>query len=185
MPIDTTDTATHILISPGYTNSGLDHWQTHLERSAPRASRVQQVSWDDVDHAAWVEGVQAALDNIGTSERIRVVAHSCGAVAVAQWACERPVDPRVDKLVLVAPADVDNPVHLPQIASQAPLPRQVIPYPVVLVSSDNDPHLSSSRAGELAQMWQVEAHHVIENGGHLATDDGYGRWPWMEKLLAD
>ncbi|AOM41897.1 alpha/beta hydrolase [Xenorhabdus hominickii] len=33
------------LIVPGYTNSGPDHWQSHLERKYLNVTRVQQDNW--------------------------------------------------------------------------------------------------------------------------------------------
>lgn len=36
---------THILIVPGYTNSGPNHWQTRWERKLSTARRVEQAEW--------------------------------------------------------------------------------------------------------------------------------------------
>ncbi|WP_158591138.1 RBBP9/YdeN family alpha/beta hydrolase [Kocuria tytonis] len=174
---------TTIVMSPGYTGSEPGHWQSVLEASRPDVVRVQQRSWEHVDRQEWIAGVQRALDTIPADERIIMVGHSCGSVALAQWAHEHPRDERVAAFVLVTPADVDRPDRRPEIAEQRPLPHGPLPYPTHLVTSDDDPFLSPSRAEELAGDWAVDRHTVVSRGGHLATDDGRGRWPWMEDLV--
>ncbi|RAV32371.1 RBBP9/YdeN family alpha/beta hydrolase [Corynebacterium heidelbergense] len=174
---------TTILISPGYTNSGPDHWQTLLENKFTHTFRVQQKSWDLVERQSWMEGIQAAVDRIPAQDDILMVGHSCGAVTVAQWACEMPIERRVKALILVAPADVEAPGALPAISPQAPLPSTPIPYSSLLVTSDDDPFLTSERARQFARRWQVSQHHHFESGGHFATNDGFGQWPWIDEIV--
>jgi predicted alpha/beta hydrolase family esterase len=46
-----------ILIIPGYTNSGPDHWQSRWERQLSTARRVEQANWDEPKRAEWVARV--------------------------------------------------------------------------------------------------------------------------------
>jgi uncharacterized protein len=46
---------TPIVIVPGLGGSAEMHWQTHLQRSLPNATRVQQDDWEKPELTRWVE----------------------------------------------------------------------------------------------------------------------------------
>lgn len=169
---------TTFLIVPGYTNSGAEHWQSYMERKYANVVRVVQDDWSSPDKS-WVEALDKAIKN--TPGSIVLVGHSCGAVAVAQWACSS-FDKRVKGAVLVAPADVDSATALDEIRQQRPLPAKKIAFPTLLICSDNDEHLSLVKAHALAETWGSEI-EVIPNGGHLHTAAGYGEWTAGETLI--
>ncbi|MET9294337.1 alpha/beta hydrolase [Streptomyces sp. NPDC003077] len=169
----------HFLTVPGYTGSGSDHWQTHLESTYEGFSRVIQDDWASVDRDRWVARLDEtvrALDG-----EVFLVGHSCGSVTVAQWAATR-FDRRVVGGLLVAPADVEAPDTLPAIKPQAPLPATALPMASHLVVSDNDPFLSLERGRALAKTWGSTV-DVVPGGGHLATRDGYGPWDHVARLI--
>lgn len=171
--------ATTFLIVPGYTNSGPDHWQSHLERKYSNVIRVIQNNWNNPTRQTWVDCLNKAIQK--TPGNIVLLGHSCGAVSVAQWAASH-LDIRIKAVVLVAPADVDAATALPEIREQRPLPSRKLIVPSLLICSDNDEHLSHTRAHELAAKWGSEI-IVIERGGHLHTAAGYGEWPTGEDLI--
>ena len=43
-----------VLIIPGWTNSGPDHWQTHWQRELAEATRVEQRDWNLPVREEWV-----------------------------------------------------------------------------------------------------------------------------------
>ena len=55
------DQATPILIVPGLGGSGPEHWQTHWQRSYPRAHRVEQADWNRPVRADWLSRLAQAL----------------------------------------------------------------------------------------------------------------------------
>ncbi|MFD9406063.1 RBBP9/YdeN family alpha/beta hydrolase [Streptomyces sp. NPDC059989] len=169
----------HYLTVPGYTGSGPDHWQTHLENTYAGFSRVIQDDWETVDRDRWV----ARLDETvrGIDGEVFLIGHSCGAVTVAQWAATHR-DSRVVGALLVAPADVDAADTLPAISPQAPLPTVGLPLKTHLVLSDNDPYLSLERGLALAETWGSTV-EIVPGGGHLATADGYGPWSHGAALI--
>ncbi|OKK18360.1 hypothetical protein AMK16_18755 [Streptomyces sp. CB00455] len=169
----------HYLTVPGYTGSGPDHWQTHLENTFEGFSRVVQEDWEDVDRGRWVDTLDAAVR--GTDDEVFLIGHSCGSVTLAQWAATR-WDSRVVGGLLVAPADVDAAGALAAIRSQAPLPTVALPLKTHLVVSDNDPHLSLERGLALAEAWGSSV-EVISGGGHFATLDGFGPWSHVAGLI--
>jgi len=63
-----------ILIIPGFTNSGPDHWQSRWERQLSTARRVEQASWDEPKRSEWVARV---ITEVKRSRRpVVLVAHS-------------------------------------------------------------------------------------------------------------
>lgn len=129
---------TRYLILPGWQGSGPEHWQTHWQRLLPDARRVEQDDWQRPDPQRWVD----ALDQAIASSPLPVVliAHSLGCVTVARWAASAPVArrQRVLAALLVAPADVERPGCPAELVGFAPLPRQPLPFPSRVVTSDND-----------------------------------------------
>lgn len=170
---------TTFLIVPGYTNSGPEHWQSYIERKYSNVSRVVQDDWNNPDKETWVARLAAVIK--ATAGNIVLIGHSCGAVAVAQWACLY-AEERVKAAVLVVPADVDAETALFEIRQQRPLPSGQLPLPKLLICSDNDEHLSLPRARALAAEWGSEI-EVIPKAGHIHTAAGYGEWLAGEKLI--
>ncbi|MEU8773279.1 alpha/beta hydrolase [Streptomyces sp. NPDC048606] len=169
----------HYLTVPGYTGSGPDHWQTHLENTYADFTRVVQDDWEVVDRGRWVARLDEAVRAVDGD--VFLIGHSCGSVTIAQWAATR-YDRRVVGALLVAPADVDAPDVMPAIAPQAPLPTSALPLPTHLVVSDDDPFLSLQRGMALGKRWGSEV-EVIPGGVHFATRDGFGPWPYAAELI--
>jgi predicted alpha/beta hydrolase family esterase len=179
-----------ILIIPGWSSSGPDHWQTRWEKNLKTARRVEQEDWIRPDKDQWVARiVEAAAQSV---RPVVIVAHSLGTVAVAHAGAKlaRLPAPPVGAF-LVAPADVDNAGGWPVTAGEtfgasqetgfAPMPKSILPFPSVLVASSNDPYCSLERARALATTWGST---VIESGdvGHINVGSGHG--PWPDGLLA-
>ncbi|MGE5267371.1 MAG: RBBP9/YdeN family alpha/beta hydrolase [Deltaproteobacteria bacterium] len=179
-----------ILIIPGWSSSGADHWQTRWEKNLKTARRVEQEDWIRPERDAWVARiVEAAAQSV---RPVVLVAHSLGAIAVAHAGAKlaRLPAPPVGAF-LVAPADVDNAALWPVTAGEtfragaetgfAPVPRAILPFPSIVVASANDPYCSLERARDFAGSWGAT---VIESGdvGHINVASGHG--PWPDGLLA-
>ncbi len=175
-----------ILIIPGWSGSEEDHWQSRWQRSLKTARRVEQEDWFEPSLDAWRGRIQAAVAE--AARPVVLVAHSLGVATTVHAAAALPHE-RIAGAYLVAPADVDNadkwpitrgydPVH--SLQGFAPVPRERLPFPSMLVASANDPYCSLKRAKELAGNWGAK---VIEAGecAHLNVSSGHG--PWPEGLL--
>lgn len=173
----------NVIISPGFGDSSPDHWQTWLHENLPNSIRVQQINWLSPQRDEWIDGVQRAVESV--SGPIVFVGHSCGAVAITQWA-ERYDHSRVLGAILVAPADVDDEYAMNEIKVQRPLMLSKLPFPSVVVCSDNDIHIGVDRAHYMAGCWGSKKVHVLNEAGHINADTGYGAWPqmleWIEEL---
>jgi predicted alpha/beta hydrolase family esterase len=163
-----------IVIVPGYTNSGPEHWQSRWQSKLSTARRVEQEDWDAPARSAWVARL---VETVAACRRpVVLVAHSLGVVTVAHAAPLLP--PGVTQgAFLVAPADVDDPDLVPEIErSFAPIPQDPLPFPSLLVASRSDPYCAYARAEDLAYAWGSALLDAGE-AGHINTESGYGPWP--------
>jgi uncharacterized protein len=168
-----------ILIVPGLGGSGEAHWQSHLERSFPGATRVQQGDWDRPELGKWVE---CLTRTVALRPGAILVAHSLGCVVVAHMAVRYP-DLPVAAALLVAPADVDSARHTPpHIRGFAPIPLQPLPFYSIVVASTNDSYITIERARDLAETWLAD---FVDAGpvGHINVESGFGRWAEGEGIV--
>ncbi|WP_230530769.1 RBBP9/YdeN family alpha/beta hydrolase [Microvirga roseola] len=163
-----------ILIVPGYENSGPDHWQSRWERQLSSAWRVEQENWDAPDKDAWVERI--AQDVKRARKPIVLVGHSLGVLAIAH-AAPRLEPGKVQGAFLVGLPDAERPEFVPAIdRAFAPIPRDPLPFPSVLVASRTDPFCDYGKAEDIAYAWG-SAFVDAGDAGHLNTASGYGPWP--------
>ncbi len=168
-----------ILVLPGLSGSGPEHWQSLWEREKPNFRRIEQEDWYKPDPQRWIDGIERAVDEC--REDPIVVAHSLGCVALAHWAAYAGGG-RICAAMLVAPPDGDRKDFPHDISAFAPLPRNKLPFPSVLVASSNDPWCSIERAEWIAEVWESE---FVGAGpcGHINVAAGFGPWPGGEAAL--
>ena len=153
------------LLVPGLHNSGPEHWQSHWHQRFPHWRRVTEQRWSEPDLVSWSDKVAQHL--AAASDKIHLVAHSFGTLASIA-AARRHAD-KVASLLIVAPADPAN-FQIPD-----ELLAGTLPFPALLVASDNDPWMSHERAHYWSRLWQVP---LFEAGaaGHINADSGHGAW---------
>ena len=163
-----------ILIVPGWTNSGPDHWQTRWQSRLTTARRVEQANWEQPDKQLWTGEILAAV--AASSKPVVLVAHACGVPAVVHAAAKLH-DDRVVGAFLVAPPSEAAMAAIPGAdPALVPYPRDPLPFPSLLVASRNDDFCPYDQAGEMALDWGstlVDAGDV----GHLNSASGHGPWP--------
>ncbi|MBV1687470.1 alpha/beta fold hydrolase [Novosphingobium sp. G106] len=171
-----------ILLIPGLNDSGPDHWQTHWERKRANVHRVELGMWDDPHRNTWVNKLNLAIHR--ADRPVVLVAHSLGCMTVAWWAeYERPgPDTNVIGALLVAPPDVDRPGLDPRLSRFSACPRSELPFPSVVVASQDDSYCSQRSAISLARDW---GSRFADAGavGHINADSALGDWPLGERLL--
>jgi predicted alpha/beta hydrolase family esterase len=171
-----------VVMVPGWNGSGPAHWQTIWERDHPEYLRVAQRDWQSVRCADWVLEVDRTVSSV--SGNVVLVAHSLGCLAVAWWASIRADRTRwVRGAMLVAPPDLSSATGtLPALASFTPLPLSRLPFPSLLVASENDPYASIETVAGFARKWGSE---FVNAGaaGHINADSGHGPWQDGERYL--
>lgn len=167
--------AVHYLILPGWQGSPAEHWQSHWQRTLPDASRVEQDDWQWPRREDWV----ASLDRhvAAAPGPLILIAHSLGCITLAHWAAQAAPALR-DKVIgalLVAPADVERSNCPEALRNFAPVPQRRLPFPSLLVGSDNDPAAAPERALELAHAWGAEP-VLLSGAGHINIKSGHCQW---------
>ncbi|HPR06238.1 MAG TPA: alpha/beta hydrolase [Denitromonas sp.] len=161
------------LMLPGLGGSGPAHWQSHWTRALPQLRRVVQHDWDAPSRRDWINTLDAAVR--GSHGEVILVAHSLACALVAHWA--RQHTGRVRGALLVAPADVDSTEHTPEVVRGfAPMPLQALPFPSIVVASEDDPYVSMARARQFAEAWGSRIEN-IGPAGHINAESGLGNWP--------
>ena len=169
-----------IILSPGFTGASPGHWMHSLSDLNP--TWVSQDNWNRMDRAKWIDNVYRSITS--TKNDVILVGHSCGSVSIAQLVADVPqLAKTIRKLILVAPADVDDPtLKLNEVKKQAPLPNARLLVPSIVVCAKDDPFLSPKRAIKISSAWGSELIH-LDAGGHLSTADGYGEWPLIRRII--
>jgi hypothetical protein len=171
-----------VLTVPGLNGSGPSHWQTLWEKSRPDTARIELGMWSQPRRNAWVTKIDQAIRT--AKAPVILAGHSLGCIAIAWWAelSGQPWGWPVAGALLVAPADLGaRPLHS-ELADFAPTPTRALPFPSILVSSDDDPWITTERAQSLAASWGSQ---FLNAGpvGHLNAASGLGWWDEGQELL--
>jgi len=171
-----------ILTVPGLNGSGPAHWQSLWESSRTDTHRVELGMWDSPRRNAWVTKLDQAIRNARAP--VILAAHSLGCLAVAWWAqlSGQPYGWPVAGALLVAPADVNRPDARAELKDFAPSPRTTLPFPSIVVASNDDAWVSLQHARDLASYW---GSHFVDAGslGHINAASGVGWWDEGQALL--
>ena len=176
----------HVLVLPGWQNSGPRHWQSRWEALYGDA-RVEQSDWMQPLRGDWMMRLDEAIGELEAREespQVALVAHSLGCHLTAAWATHSRKTARVRAALLVAPPDVEREEVRGVLHSFVPIVRQRLPFPSLAVVSTDDQFCALDRARGMAIDWGSQ---VLEVGqrGHLNSDSGLGDWPEGRQLLAD
>lgn len=170
-----------ILLLPGWQNSGPGHWQSLWEQRHGYL-RVEQHDWMHPLRGDWVARLQDVVLDLERGRapdapaRIVLVAHSLGCQLVAAWAAHSALGHRIRAALLVAPGDPQTEAVAAVLASWSPVVLQPLPFPSVLIGSQDDPYCRIERARHFAERW---GSRFVDygNAGHINADSGLGDWP--------
>ena len=167
------------LIVPGLGGSGPEHWQSRWERSYSGMTRVEQQDWHRPQREQWIGHLARA---VRTTPGAILIGHSLACAVIAHLA-EREPDLPIAGALLVAPADVDAEDCVSrQVREFAPMPVGRLPFPSIVASGTNDPHIAFERARYLAKVW---GSRFVDAGPsrHINVAAGFGPWPEGERIL--
>jgi len=166
---------------PGWHGSGPDHWQRRWLSTLTAPVVVEQADWEYPTVADWT----ATLDRTvrALARPALLVAHSLGCITVAHWAARYRSD-KVIGALLVAPADVERPGAPDALTPFAPIPRQPLPFPSLVIGSSNDPSASAERAAGFAADWGG-SFICLKDAGHINVASGHRDWVEGRELLGN
>ena len=176
----------HVLVLPGWQNSGASHWQSRWE-ALYGDRRVEQSDWMRPLRGDWMMRLDEAIGELESREespQVALVAHSLGCQLAAAWAAHSRKTARIRAALLVAPPDIEREEFRGVLHSFAPIVRQRLPFPSLAVMSTDDPFCALDRARGMAIDWGSQVLELRERG-HLNSDSNLGDWPEGRQLLAD
>lgn len=169
-----------LLIIPGLGDSGVGHWQNFWLNHFPNTTKVTQDNWNQPLLNDWLKLLEETLKTI--QEPTILVAHSLATILVAHWT-KTFENPFVKGALLVASADVDSPKHTPEcIWNFAPIPLHSLPFPSIVIGSENDPYMTLERAQELAKNWGSDFINIGKKG-HINSEMNLGLWEEGQEIL--
>jgi predicted alpha/beta hydrolase family esterase len=170
-----------VLVLPGYGDSGPDHWQSRWEAADTRLRRVRQRDWLEPRLDEWLTTLEGEVAACAAPPVL--AAHSLGCVLVAHWAGRTAR--RVRGALLVAPVDVDVVADLVgALETFRPVPLAPLPFPSIVVASDDDAYTTRPRAEAFAQAWGSRF-VCLAGAGHINSESGHGDWPEGRALLEE
>ncbi len=164
---------TYVII-PGMGGSGPDHWQTRWEKDLPNTHRVIQRDWDQPILMEWVMKLEQDLAEIEGPKVL--IGHSLGSIVTVEATYDQP--DMIKGALLVAPPD------LAAMEGAGEMPMHKMPYPSILVASENDPWVSVERAEEFARAWGSEFVNIGQ-AGHINAESKMGDWYQGQFLLRE
>jgi len=171
----------NVLILPGWQNSGPEHWQSRWE-TLHGFRRVDQHDWMTPRRGDWIARLEDVI--LGSDGPVVLVAHSLGCILTAAWAQVSRSTTRVEGALLEAPGDPERDELRGVLPSWAPIVRDRLPFPSLLLGSHDDPYCSLAKAQSLADAW---GSRFIDCGpcGHINAESGLGDWPDGLALLRE
>lgn len=175
----------HLLIIPGLGDSDEKHWQSFWLKKFTNSTKVIQDNWEQPQLHDWLDRLSETIQRI--EEPTILVAHSLAVSLVMHWASKNS-NPNIVGAMLVAPADVDSPEHTPDfLRNFSPIPTQAVPFPTLVVGTENDTYMSLERAKELATYWGSDFINVGQKG-HINSDSELEYWEdgqnYLQQLTA-
>ena len=170
-----------VLMLPGWQGSGPLHWQTQwVQKYGYKV--VAQHDWLRPLRGDWLAQLEDVMADM--NEAVVLVAHSLGWLQVAAWSAISNQTHKVKSAMLVAPADVETTPMQDVLGSWRPIALKPLPFPSLLLGSQNDPHCSSERAQFFAKAWGSRWVNAGSKG-HLNADSQLGDWPEGHAFLND
>jgi len=173
-----------VLLVPGLSNSGPEHWQSLWQAKHPEYHRLQQADWETPRRDDWVRTLHACMLQI--DRPIVLAAHSLGCATIAHYAAMHgDCEGRVAAALLVAPSDVEAPTYPPGSTGFDPMPSRMLSFRSVVIASTDDPYVTLERAEFFARSWASNLIKIAD-AGHINTASGHGPWlegeAWLEQL---
>ena len=167
-----------VLLLHGWGGSDYPHWQSWLAGElAKDYGCVNFLKFSDFDNPKldiWLRELILALEDFKPDIVI------CHSLANTLWfhACLTQELREIEKLYLIAPPSLQCSVEELHEFFPVTTPKNLYAKEALLITSTDDPYMTNQEAKSLQQALDIQM-KVIEKGGHLNADSGFGRWEWM------
>ena len=167
-----------VLLLHGWGGSDFPHWQSWLAGEIVKDyGCINFLKFSDFDAPkldVWLDELQNALADFKPDIVI------CHSLANTLWfhLCQTQRIKTIQKLYLVAPPSLNCEVQELKEFFPVKIPHTLNAANALLITSTNDPYLMMDEAKILQTNLNIEM-KVLENAGHINTQSGYGKWPWI------
>ncbi len=121
-----------------------------LAKKIKNSTKLVQKNWEEPKLDDWLRELKKAIQKIDSPTIL--VAHSLAVSLVMHWTSANN-NPHIIGALLVAPADVDSPEHTPDVTRNfSPMPIRKLPFPSIVVCSENDPFIDIKKQIILPKM---------------------------------
>ena len=170
-----------VLLLPDIDSTGIGYWQEHWAATRMDCATVDMGASRRPDRNSWVTRLDQAIRSVDAP--IVLVGHGVGALTIAWWGelLGQEIEASIVGALLIAPPDPAAETN-ERMQAFAPLPRTILPFPALVVASEDDPCVSVDRAFSMARQWG-SGFARFGNCGHFGADDGLGWWQQGEELL--
>ena len=167
-----------VLLLHGWGGSDYPHWQSWL--AGELAKDYGTIAFPLLDNPhfpsknRWLRQVKALLDDFKPHTVI------CHSLANNLWyhLCAAEAFAPVERLLLVAPPRLELDIDTLKTFFPVAVPDDLHAKKAMMVTSTTDPYLNTDEAEALQRTLGIPM-HIVENGGHLNAESGYGEWPWI------
>lgn len=162
-----------LVIIPGWRDPGTGHWHSLWADQIPGAVGINQDDWISPTRTAWVNAItRTILEQDGP---VVIAALSLGCIATSHLPPEAAE--RIQGALLAAPAD---PERRGVLADFAPVPYQRLPYPSIVVDSNNDPYAWYAQQALTRGPGEVNWCACKTQGKSMWSQATViGRWAWL------
>lgn len=160
------------IIIPGIDGSGPEHWQSRWEAALPDARRFSPTSWRRPELGDWMAALEREVRRSAAPPVL--VAHSLGCLLAAHWAAQTTA--LVSAALLVSVPDSGGRAFPAAAAGFGQVPDRPLPFPALILASENDPYADIAYMRERAAAWRASV-QTVGRLGHINEDSGLGGWP--------
>lgn len=171
-----------ILIVPGLHGSGDDHWQSRWASKLSSARKIEQSNWTHPRLDDWVQTLHSEIEKC--QKPVLLVGHSLGVPTIAHTIARHAPRQIAGAFLVAPPSEAATKVIEAIDEAFSPYPKMRLPFPAVLIASQNDPFITYEDAAKLAADWGAQLTDAGE-AGHINAESGHGPWPEGLMRLAD
>ena len=169
-----------VLLLHGWGGSDDPHWQAWLAGELAKDYGTVVFPLLDNPHFPtknrWIKQFKKVLEAFQPDT---VICHSLANTVWFHLCNEGKIAP-VKRLLLVAPPRLDLELETIKTFFPVDVPKNLFAEEVLMITSDNDPYMTSEEASTLQQALGVKM-KVLHHAGHINEESGYGKWPWILK----
>ncbi|MBD3797277.1 MAG: alpha/beta hydrolase [Campylobacterales bacterium] len=167
-----------VLLLHGWGGSEYPHWQSWLAGElAKEYGCVNFLKFSDFDNPKFALWKKELLQTLEDFKPDVVVCHSLANILWFQLA-NRSLLPNIQHLYLVAPPSLSCSIEALCEFFPTEVPKNLFAKKTTLIYSTNDPYMSVEEAEHLTHSIKAKV-KVIENGGHINAESGFGKWEWI------